>query len=233
MEIEAADEGHIHRPEDLMATVNHGWNWDKVDDAHWAKPSEDVFYFLDRWKDRGLNSILDLGCGIGRHSLLFAEKGFTVTAFDGSESGLARLKASAHDANLPIATAVGDLTSLPFDDEKFDAILAYHSIYHVNSEGMKKALTEVARILRPGGEIYMSIISKTDNSYTAAKCQTIDDNVRLKTEVDGTVLPHFFVHYDDIRTLLADWVILAVRQVEDLDDGKSSWHYFVHAMKGK
>jgi SAM-dependent methyltransferase len=36
-------------------------------------------------KARGAQHVLDLGCGVGRHALLFAEHGFAVEAIDGSE----------------------------------------------------------------------------------------------------------------------------------------------------
>lgn len=85
------------------------WNWDNVSTTFWAEPSEDVYYLLTRWKKAGLNSILDLGCGIGRHSLLFAENGFEVTALDSSESGLRRLEIAAAERGLAVETVHAEL----------------------------------------------------------------------------------------------------------------------------
>jgi tellurite methyltransferase len=39
-------------------------------------------------KARGAQHVLDLGCGVGRHALLFAEHGFGVEAIDGAVAGL-------------------------------------------------------------------------------------------------------------------------------------------------
>ena len=72
-----------------------GWNWNNVSDTYWSVPSADVYFFLHRWRDCGLRGLLDLGCGIGRHSLLFSEYGYRVTAADVSDSGLRRLRAGA------------------------------------------------------------------------------------------------------------------------------------------
>jgi SAM-dependent methyltransferase len=208
-----------------------GWNWSDVPDADWSVPSEDVYYFLYRWRERELLRVLDLGCGIGRHSLLFAEHGYRVTAVDLSDSGLKRLRTAAQDKRVSVATTIADVTALPFDEGCFDAILAYHSIYHVDTAGMVSAIAEARRVLRPGGEIYMSLISKANSSFTGTECKVVDANVRLKREVEGTVLPHFYVDHNDIPVLLAAFTILRTRHVEDIYDDGSSWHYFVHAMK--
>lgn len=206
-----------------------GWNWNNVQDTAWSVPAEDVYYFLHRWQDQGFRSVLDLGCGIGRHALLFADRGFQVTAADVSDTGLGRMKAAARERGLFIAALTANVTHLPFEARSFDAILAYHSIYHVDSKGMERAIGETRRVLRPGGEVYLTVISKTSPSFTDPACPAVDANVRLKKEQDGTVLPHFFANEGDIQSLLADFTILRMRHVQDFFDGRSSWHYFIHA----
>ncbi|MEA1883663.1 MAG: hypothetical protein U9N62_03975 [Thermotogota bacterium] len=59
----------------------------------------------------------------------------------------------------------------------------------------------------------------------------VDENVRLKEEQDGNFLPHFYVNYQDILTLFKDFEIIRVRQIEDISDGKSSWHYVLHLQR--
>jgi len=105
------------------------WNWDKVSEPFWTESSEDVYYLLNRWKEAGRETILDLGCGIGRHSLLFAANGFQVTALDSSESGLHRLERIAAERSLTINTVHADLTKLPFDDRSFDAVQCRTAFY--------------------------------------------------------------------------------------------------------
>ena len=207
------------------------WNWDNVSTSFWAEPSEDVYYLLTRWKKAGFNSILDLGCGIGRHSLLFAENGFEVTALDSSESGLRRLEISAAERGLAVETVHADLTSLPFDDGSFDAVLAYHSIYHVDSKGMATAISELRRVMKPGAEVYLTLNSKNNPTYADPRNQVVDANVRMKQEEDGTILPHYYCDLEDIRRLLSEFSIVKLRQIEDIYDGRTSWHYFVLAAR--
>jgi len=206
---------------------NKGWDWSKVNDDFWMIPSEDVYFLLHRWKDRSFNDILDLGCGKGRHSLLFAENDFRVTGFDLADNGLNVLSKEAKKKNLDIDVVKGNAVDLPFEDESFDGIIAYHSIYHVTSEGMRNVIKEINRVLKKGGEIYLTMISKNTYSFTSPECETVDSNVRIKEEQAGNFLPHYFVDYEDIKNLFEDFEILKVRQIEDIYKGKSSWHYFL------
>jgi SAM-dependent methyltransferase len=204
------------------------WDWNKVDASYWTAPAEEVYYLLHRWKDLHFSSVLDLGCGIGRHSMLFARNGFSVTALDLSESGLKRLSETAKSLKLSINTVLADVKSLPFENGSFDALLAYHSIYHVDSPGMERAISEVHRVLKPKGEAFLTFTSKSTFSYTDPECREIDDHVRMKKEEDGSVLPHYFCDREDVYRLLAGFTIIKLRHVEDISDGKSSWHYFAH-----
>jgi SAM-dependent methyltransferase len=204
------------------------WDWERIGNGRWTTPAPDVYFLLDRWKKIGYRKILDLGCGVGRHSLLFAQHDFTVTATDLSPAGLKMLAEEAGKRGLKIEMALADVRKLPFEDRSFDAVLAFQSIYHVDSRGMAEALAELRRVLRSKAELYLTFISKTDPSYSAAESRVIDENVRVKREEEGSELPHFFVDQHDIRCLLGGYKILALRHIEEVSDMKASWHYFVH-----
>lgn len=94
--------------------------------------------------------ILDLGCGSGRDSLEFIERGFDVTAVDGS-SELCSL-ASIHIGQ--------DVLHMQFDEldfqEVFDGIWACASLLHTSPEELEVVLGKVIDGLKPGGILYMS-----------------------------------------------------------------------------
>jgi len=75
------------------------WNWAEITEPFWREPSEDVYYYVHRWKKKEFNTLLDLGCGIGRHSMMFAQNGFTVFSLDLSKSGIDKLKKMAYEKN--------------------------------------------------------------------------------------------------------------------------------------
>jgi SAM-dependent methyltransferase len=98
--------------------------------ADWLMPHPAVAALLPVLKARGTQHVLDLGCGVGRHALLFAEHGFAVEGIDGALTGLdfARREAAARGLRLSLRQA--DADALPFDDESFDYVLSWNVIFH-------------------------------------------------------------------------------------------------------
>ena len=105
--------------------------------------------------------VLDLGCGGGRHAYEAARRGARVTALD---LDLAELKdvmgtfgAIGHE--LPEGAAGhavnGNALSLPFGDGTFDRIIASEVMEHIPDDA--GAAAELARVLRPGGVIAVTV----------------------------------------------------------------------------
>jgi SAM-dependent methyltransferase len=101
--------------------------------------------------------VLDVGCGAGRHAFEAYRRGARVIAADLDSKELepvggmfAAMRAEG-EAVPPAAAAVltADATSLPFPDDSFDRIIAAEILEHVARDGL--AMTELARVLRPGG----------------------------------------------------------------------------------
>jgi tellurite methyltransferase len=74
----------------------------------WLTPERDVLDFIPRLKAAGAVAVLDLGSGVGRHSLLLASEGFRVSAVDGSEYGIVFLTQGAHAAGLAVETVLAE-----------------------------------------------------------------------------------------------------------------------------
>lgn len=62
-------------------------------------------------------SILDIGCGTGRHAIELTKRGYKVTGIDLSESQLSRAKEKAKAENLEISFLQHDARNLPFEQE--------------------------------------------------------------------------------------------------------------------
>ena len=65
----------------------------------------------------------------------------------------------------------------------------------------------VKHTLRPGGELFLTLISKNTAGFeNADPSKIIDANTVAFDEVEaGENVPHFFVNFEDIQALLADW----------------------------
>jgi len=109
--------------------------------------------------------LLDLGCGAGRHAFEAARRGAQVVALDTDLGELRQVSAiavameEAGEIQVPasIRAAAGDATAMPFPDAYFDIVIAAEVLEHIPRD--QNAMTEVARVLRPGGVAAMTVPS--------------------------------------------------------------------------
>ena len=94
--------------------------------------------------------ILDAGCGSGRDTVAFLERGYRVTAFDASPS-LAAL-AERHTGQRVRVLRLQDLEW----SQTFDGIWACASLLHVPAAELPAVMGRLAEALRPGGVLYAS-----------------------------------------------------------------------------
>lgn len=207
------------------------WKWTENTEEIWTRPSEDVYYLLERWKSNSFLRFLDLGCGLGRHALFFAKHGFSVSGFDLSPEGVDQLNKNALEQNLQIETRVGDMLNLPYADNHFDCLLSYHSLYHTDTNGIRRALSEVARVLRPSGEAYITFNSKLSPSYADPDSIRIDGNTLIKTNGIEANVPHFYVDYDELKSLLSAFEIISLRLIYDYWKENLGVHFHAHLNK--
>ena len=120
-----------------MTVESKAWNWEIVkgiNEDKWKSPAQEVYYLINRWHQEHMQNILDLGCGIGRHSILFSQEGFTTYGLDLSENAINRAKQWSNDCGLNIDFIVDDMINLPYNDEMMDAIFAYYVISHTDTK---------------------------------------------------------------------------------------------------
>ena len=98
-------------------------------------------------------NILDLGCGPGHHSKIFAEKGFKVTGVDYSPTMIKMAKKSTSLAKFQVM----DIKKITFKDNSFDSIWASASLIHIEKSIFPKVLHRVKEILKDNGILYLSL----------------------------------------------------------------------------
>ncbi|RLM76396.1 class I SAM-dependent methyltransferase [Halorubrum sp. Atlit-26R] len=97
--------------------------------------------------------VLDVGCGDGARTLANLPPGSV--GLDVSRRGLELAADTVPDARL----VHGEMSALPFAADRFDAITAYHAVFHVERERHPAVYAEFARALRPGGRLLMTLPS--------------------------------------------------------------------------
>lgn len=110
---------------------------------------------------------LDAGCGSGRYSVALALHGVdSVTAVDVSESGLKEAKRRAIDFP-QITFQQASVLDLPFDDATFDFVWSAGVIHH--TADFDRALSELTRVLRPGGKLFLLVYGAGGLRWKAIK----------------------------------------------------------------
>ncbi len=207
------------------ATAHRAWNdrWRTAEGrADWLTPEADVLDGARLVWDRGGRRALDLGCGVGRHALALASLGFETSALDGSEAGIAELRAQAEAADLAIETGVGFMTDLPYADAAFDYVLSFNVIYHGDGEIVRRAIAEIRRVLKPGGIYQGTMLSKRNANHGVGTEVAPHTFVR---DGDGDKdHPHFYCNAAELVALFADFELLSLIDREHSKPGSWHWH---------
>lgn len=95
----------------------------------------------------GGRRVLDAGCGTGRLVPLLQAAELEVVGADASP-GMVEV---ARRSNPGVPFTVSELAGMPFDDAAFAGVMAWYSLIHTAPDDLPATLTEVARVLRPGG----------------------------------------------------------------------------------
>jgi SAM-dependent methyltransferase len=96
-------------------------------------------------------SVLDIGCGAGVFLRLVGDRGARAFGLDASEA----LIAAARERVPPADLCVGDMESLPYDDDSFDLVTGFNSFFFAND--MVAALAEAGRVAKPGAAVVIQV----------------------------------------------------------------------------
>jgi ubiquinone/menaquinone biosynthesis C-methylase UbiE len=180
-------------------------NWDQVYSKNFMTmwyPNEDIIRFCSRLVQKQLThdkfdvkrpaeSVLDLGCGNGRHAMYFARQGFKASGIDVSDQAVAWANDWASREGLEVDFRVGDIRALPFADQSFDVVVSHGVLDHVPMETAQKAAAEVHRVLRPNGLFYCDLRSTEDFEYGVGEQAGLNTFV-VSDGYEKGLVQHFF-----------------------------------------
>ena len=120
-------------------------------DKNYKKESEYIHSLTQKYAP-GAKTILNLGCGTGKHDCILAEKGYHITGVDLSETMIEKAKENAKFANSDIEFIYGDVRNIKLN-KKFDVVI---SLFHVLSyqnrdEDVNKFFNTAKTHLKPNG----------------------------------------------------------------------------------
>ncbi len=127
---------------------------------------------------QGSEAVLDVGCGrglllVGAARRLTTGKATGIDLWQAEDLTGNRPEATLENARLEgvgdrVEVKTGDMRKLPFPDASFDAVVSNVAIHNVyEREGRAQAMSEIARVLKPGGRVVIHDI-RFVNQYGAA-----------------------------------------------------------------
>ncbi len=152
---------------DHMAVTDEfrsGWNRMYDEGAHtgmWDAPwpSPELVGFVAAFPERG--RAIDVGCGTGSDAIFLAEAGFDVLGIDLSDSAIALAAERGRHACVDVEFIQGSVFDLPVDDASIDLVTDRGLLHHVPRELHADYSHEVARVLKPGGRLFVRGMSES------------------------------------------------------------------------
>ena len=148
--------------------------YDNDPDREWRRLEQDPYHQLEyvvttQYLNKYLpprGRVLDAGGGPGRYSLELCRLGYDVVLLDVSPNSLAYAKSRLESEPRVVKTrmrelAVGDIRDLSrFEKDSFDAVLCLGGpLTHISTRaGRLKAVSELVRVAKPGGILFISVM---------------------------------------------------------------------------
>ena len=181
-----------------MTWYEQWFNRDEYDIVYTNRDEDEAISLVDLI-ERTVNlehrsSILDVGCGRGRHAIEFARRGYKVTGLDLSERALETARKKAEAKGLDVTFIRGDMRS-PVGHAQFDGVVNLFTAfgYFEKWDDHQKAIDAMASAVRPNGYIVQDFLnpsyvtsglvpsdSRTVGDIVISQRRWIDENRILK-----------------------------------------------------
>jgi ubiquinone/menaquinone biosynthesis C-methylase UbiE len=144
--------------------------------------------------------VLELGCGNGK-TLSALPRDCNVVAVDSSQKAVDLCaKLTKEKGMKSVRVLLADVCELPFKGGEFDAVVAFHVLEHLLEPDRRKAVEEIRRVLRTGGELFVKVFSTGD--MRCGKGKEAEPGTRLR----GRGIYYHYFKPEELRTLLSGFV---------------------------
>ena len=154
-----------------------------------------LYRFLDLCMENSSSSsrrILDCGAGGNMPPLaLFNTYGFDTFGIEIDFKALELAKVFEKRNNLNLNIEKGDMTKLEMEDSSFDFVYSYNSIFHMRKKDIEKSISELKRVLKPGGLMFANFLSVDD--FRCGEGPDLGDNQYEQMD-DEPVIHSYFNH---------------------------------------
>ena len=211
--------------------IHKGWDWKNINSETWNTVSAEFLPISIDWASN-FHSMVDISAGKGRHSFYMNKLGLSVSAVDLSESSVEIIRHKNQEQGCSVEVFQSDMIKLPFADNQFDCAICFHTIYHTNLDGLVKSIEEIKRVLKSGGEVFITFNSKDNDSFKKGK--SVDNYTIYKTSGIENGIPHSYIDFDDLSWIMKGFKLIKVQQIRNFvykEEPVGGNHYYVLARK--
>jgi SAM-dependent methyltransferase len=122
---------------------------------------------IERFAPAPPATVIDIGGAAGAYALWLADAGYAVHLIDASPRLVAEARRRSAASSRPLAScAVGDARNVQFAEATADIVLLLGPLYHLTLAGDRvRSLAEGARLLKPGGRMFVAAISRWASAF--------------------------------------------------------------------
>jgi tellurite methyltransferase len=199
--------------------------WSQAEDrGWWEAPTAEVLDLVASLSPASRPQILDLGCGLGRHSIAFAQAGFRVTSIDSSITAVQFLQGWTRQLSLDINILLGDFLNPCLRRDYFDLVLGYNVLYHGFREQFAIAIRHVHNLLKPAGLFFFTCPTRADEKFGHGQETAPHTYLSTKSITPGDM--HYFSDETDLDELLSGFRLLSRIKDEGHFENRGTQQFF-------
>jgi SAM-dependent methyltransferase len=151
---------------------------------------------VEVYKKNGVKTVLDLGCGNGRHTIHLEARGFKTFGVDISISGLQQTQHRYVSATLIPNLVLSDIRfPLPFRDNVFDGLLSTQVIHHAFIAQIQLTIHEIWRVMISDGVAFVTVAGKLDEG---GEFEEVEPDTYVPLTGDERGLPHHIFDINEV-----------------------------------
>lgn len=197
----------------------------------WEKmpPLPEVAKMADLLDASRRRRVLDIGCGLGRHAVYLAARGFAVTAVDNAPAAIAACQQNLSEAGLAATVVPMEMTDLHSLDGEFDGAAAVMVIHHARRATLARIIADITQKLAPGGLFVWE--TATPKHFHCGRGEEIEPGTWVDPDHPEGPIPHHYATEEEVRGLLGQYDILSMHEHEFREGTDSRFHWRVLARK--